>query len=91
MLHIRGEIEDETWVLPSGADSLVRESGQERDDEVGPAGGTHGGHTVEQPMQPGEWEFTEIFLEEVTAGLGFKGAFKIIRETKWGNALVGCG
>lgn len=42
-------------------------------DGVGSAGGTHGGHTVEQLVQPGERELTEIFQEEVTAGLGFEG------------------
>lgn len=50
VLGIRDEMENETQVLPLGADSLVGESGQEtvmtaRDGE-GSAGGMHRGHTV---------------------------------------------
>lgn len=53
------------------------------------AGGMHRGHAMEQRlMQPGERESTESFLEEVAAGIRLEDSSKIMRETKWGNALM---
>lgn len=50
VLGIRDEMENETQVLPLGADSLVGESGQKTmmtaQDGEGSAGGMHRGHTV---------------------------------------------
>lgn len=72
------ETENETHVLPSGADGLVGESGQETDDNSPGWGGLRGrdtwrAHEEELLMQPGESEATESFLEEVTTALAFKG------------------
>lgn len=54
----------------------------------GSAGGMHRGHIMEQLlMQPRERKPTESFLEEVATGIHLKDSSKIIRETKWGNAL----
>lgn len=70
-------MENEPQILPSGADSLGGESGQETGEDssgwggrgAGCAGGMHRGHTIEQLlMQPGEREPTESFLEEVELG-----------------------
>lgn len=58
---------------------------------AGCAGGMHRGYAMEQLlMQPGEREPMESFLEEVATGIRLKDSSKIIRETKWGNALMGC-